>query len=70
MASTYKVKWPHNHLGLQDQVTNKKIFDLHHHNAYGHKTWQDGELPWATSTHKATWLCNHMAMQDHVIKAK
>ena len=22
-----------------------KMFDLHYHNAYGHKTWQDGNLP-------------------------
>ena len=22
--------------------------------AYGHKTWQDGDLPWVTYTHKVT----------------
>ena len=27
---------------------------LHYHNAYGHQTWQDGDLPRGASTHKIT----------------
>ena len=36
----------------QDHVTNWK--HLHYLSAYGHKTWQDGDLLWWTPAHKVT----------------
>ena len=35
---------------------------LHNHNAYGHKMWQDDDLPWVTSTQKVTPPFNHVAL--------
>ena len=43
----------------------KKLY-LHFHNAYGYKTWLDGELPWAAATQKVAWPYNHVVLQDHV----
>ena len=37
---------------------------LHYHNAYGHKTRQDGDWPWASSTHKVWW--SYVVLQDYV----
>ena len=39
---------------------------LNYHSAYGHLTWQDGDLPWQTPTHKATWPFDHLVLQNHV----
>ena len=39
-----------------------KVLYLHYQNAYGHHTWEDGDLPGGPSTHKShdsliTWFC-------------
>ena len=33
---------------------NLKLLYLPYHSIYGHKTWQDDDLPLLTSTHKIT----------------
>ena len=42
-----------------------KSLYLYYHNAYGHQTWQDGDLPWLSFNHKVIWPYNHMALWDH-----
>ena len=32
-----------------------KLLYLHHHNVYGHITWYEGNLLWATFSHKVLW---------------
>ena len=39
---------------------------LHKNYAYGHQTWQDGDLPWRVPTHKVTWLFDHVVLRDHL----
>ena len=39
---------------------------LHYHIAYGHQTWQGGDLPWGALTPKITRLLGHVIPQDHV----
>ena len=43
-----------------------KTFYLHYHNAYDHKTWQNGDSPWAASTHKVTSPYNHVNKLIHI----
>ena len=35
--------------------TNKNIY-LYYHNAYGHQTWQSGNLPWRDPTNNVTLI--------------
>ena len=44
-----------------------KTLYLHYHNAYGHKTRQDGDSPSAASTHKVTWPYNEVVLGDRVV---
>ena len=48
---------------LRDKL---KTLYFHYHNAYGHKTWKDDNLPRVASTHKVTWLYKHMVLIDYV----
>ena len=36
------------------------------HDAYGHQTSQDCDLPWGSSIHKATWPFAHVVFRYHV----
>ena len=39
---------------------------LHYQRAYGHQTWQDGNLPWWTPACKVTLPFDHVVLWDHV----
>ena len=52
-------------LRLWDELTY-----LHHHNAYGHQTWQAGKLLWGTPTHNITWSFNQVGLRVHVTNLK
>ena len=41
------LQWP----GRVKSRDNLKSLYLHYHSAYGHQTWQTGDLPWGASTH-------------------
>ena len=53
-------------LTLRSSYTGKIFISLlmqwlcHFSSAYGHKTWQDGDLPCKASIHKTTWLLCHI----------
>ena len=58
---------------LVDAITSKsrdklKKLYLVYQGAYGHQTWQDGNLPWWTPAHKVTWLFDHVILRDNVTK--
>ena len=42
------------------------IFPLNYQNAYGHRTFQDGDIPWGASTHKFAWHINKVVLWGHV----
>ena len=42
-----------------------KTLYFHYHHSYGHKTFQDGELPRAASTNYVTWSYNNVVKWDH-----
>ena len=44
----------------------KKSLYLHYQSAYGHQTWQDGNLPWRAPTHKVICLFDHVVLRDDV----
>ena len=49
-----------NQAGAGDFITSRsrdklKTLYLHYQSAYGHQTWQDGNLPWWVPAHKVTW---------------
>ena len=39
---------------------------LHYHNAYGHLTWQDSDLPWGDPIQKVTRPFDHVIFRNHV----
>ena len=41
-------------------IQSLKTLHLHYQSAYGHQTWQGGDLPLGASTYKVTWLCDHI----------
>ena len=43
-----------------------KTLFFHYHNAYDHRTWKDGFLPWTNSTQNVTRSYNHLVLQYHV----
>ena len=55
--------WSRDLVMLRDKL---KPLYLHYHNIYGHKTWQDGDLPLVASTHKVKWPYNHLVLRDDV----
>ena len=44
----------------------KKLIYLYYQSAYGHQTWQDGNLTWRAPTHKVKQRLDHMVLQVHV----
>ena len=58
-AFTHKVKWSIITWFCQITWKIKNISPLTH-NDYGHKIWQDGDLPSVTSTHKVSWQFNQV----------
>ena len=56
--------------GLARPNDKVKLLYLHYHSAYDHKTYQEGELLWATSTHKVMWLYNYVVLRVQVTKGK
>ena len=68
---TWMGSYPYRHWnpwsrGLSKSHHKLKPSHLHYRNTYGHQTWQNTDLPWATPTHKITWLFGHLVFQDHV----
>ena len=65
-APVYKVKgsslWSH---GLVRSCNKLKPLYLQYHNANGHQTWQDGNLPWQAPTHKVAWPFDHEVLKDY-----
>ena len=55
--------WSRDLVTLRDKL---KPLYLHYHYIYGHKTWQDGDLPLVASTHKVKWPYNHLVLRDDV----
>ena len=47
-----------------------KLLYVHYHDAYSHKTWQDGDLSWGALVDKVTWLFYYVVLLDHVAKYK
>ena len=47
----------------------KKLY-LHFHIAYGHQTWQSGNLSYRAANNKVTWPFDHVVLQDHVTDLK
>ena len=47
-----------------------KTLYLHYHNAYGHQTWQGGDLPQRAPTHKVTRPCDHVVFLKPRVKLK
>ena len=45
-----------------------KTLYLHHHNAYGHQTWQVVDLPWDAHTHEITWIWSRGLAQSRDTK--
>ena len=43
-----------------------KLLNLHYHIAYGHQTWQDGNLPWWARAYKVAWPFDHVVLLDHM----
>ena len=52
----------HDPLIFQDHVTKY----LHYHNAYGHQTWQDGDLLLEAANNKVTERSDHVVVQSHL----
>ena len=44
----------------KDHVTNLK--HLHYQSAFGHQTWQYGNLPWWAPLHKTVWSFYHVVL--------
>ena len=57
----------YNTLNICSQVATWQIKNLHHHNAYGHKTYQGGENLQGATTNKPAWFLNKEVMEGHVI---
>ena len=38
---------------------------LHYQKAYGHQTWECGDLPWETLIDKVTWTFHRVVLPDH-----
>ena len=51
--------WSH---GLPRPHGKLKSLHLHYHSAYGHQTWQDGNLSSWAPAHKVTWPVDHMVL--------
>ena len=60
-ASFHKVTWP------LDPAEKCDMLYLYYQKAYGHQTWQEGNLLWEASNHKVTQPFEHMVTQSHVI---
>ena len=61
-----------NQVGAGDVITSRlckklKSLYLHYQSAYGHHTWQDGNLPWWALAYKVTWPFNHVVLWDHML---
>ena len=52
--------------GFARSCEKLKPLYFHYHSAYGHYTWQDGNLLWRTPTRKVTWPFHIVFLQDHV----
>ena len=51
--------------GLTGPRENLKLLYLHYHNAYGHQTWRDDDLPSGVPGHKVTWPSDHVVLRNH-----
>ena len=51
---------------LRGHVTNLEQLYLHYHYAYGHKTYQGGDIRQRAPIHKFTWSLNEVVMWGHI----
>ena len=55
--------------GAGDIITSRsrdKQKYLHYQSAYGHQTWEDGNLPWWAPAYKIRWPFDHLVLGDHL----
>ena len=43
-----------------------KTLYLPYHNAFGHYTWPDGNLPLMAPAHEVRWSFHHVFLEDHM----
>ena len=55
--------WSHDFARSRDKLTP---LYLHCHSAFGHQTWQNGDLSRGAPNHKVTQRCDHVVLQSHV----
>ena len=55
----------YNLLNMSSREVTRKNF-LHYHNAYGHKSHQDGDMPQGAPTHKFAWRLNEKVIWSYV----
>ena len=55
--------WSHGFANSRDKL---KPLHMHYHDAYGHRTWEDRDLPWGAPTHKVKWNFDQVVLGDHV----
>ena len=48
--------------GLAKSRDKLKAIHLHYHSAYGHLTWQSGDLPYEAIIYKVTQLMSHVVL--------
>ena len=53
--------------GLVRSRNNLKSLYHYSHSAFGHQTWQAGDLQWGDSNHNVTPPFSHVVSRDHVI---
>ena len=51
---------------LQDHINKLNSLYLQYHSAYGHQTWQEGNLRKWAPAHKVTWLFDHGVLWNQV----
>ena len=39
---------------------------LHYHRVYGHRIWQDGDIPWEATNHNVILRFDHVVLQGHM----
>ena len=59
----------HKALWLRGFTRSREKLDLlylYNHKAYGHQTWQGGDLLWEASFHKVTWPFDQVVLEGYL----